>query len=355
MIQAPGAVTAPVFDPFQTDNVALPDFGAQTPNAIQIQPPPTNQVYGVPQPGFESYGVPSGVNNQWPYGTEGRNWWPSTEWPSQTWAKLRRDVFPRLLERPRLRHTFINGNNGNELGINESELATTMTFPNFLGGNQAMRLSPGFIFHFLDGPDSAVTMVDLPARVYSAYLGTDFISDPSYPAGMEANLTVGFYSDFSAANGDSVRVTATLLRWMRLNSYTTAKFGIEYFDRVDVKILPAVGVFLTPIADLKMDLYFPRPKLAQRVPNLGNYEVWVYVGGEYGGGSWTVERVAGFEDQVDINEVRSFVGAEWVGPRNVTGFLEFGYVFNRKLVYRSDDKNPTDLQDAGMVRLGVAF
>ena len=374
------------FDPFGSSTTPLPSFGGQIypapnsqpvlgggqapqvqlPGAVQVLPPNLqNQQPGVfqAQPGFQNqpvfpqggYGADYSIGNQWPYGSNGRNWWPSVEWPSQVWARLRSDVLPRILERPRFRHTYIFGNNGNELGINDAEIATTATIPNFLRSNQALRISPMFIFHFWDGPDTAVTGVDLPSKAYSALIGMDFVSDPRNQSGIETNWSIGVYSDFEHLSSDSLRLTGTLLGWQRINAYTTAKLGIEYLDRVDTKILPAFGVFLAPNADLKLDLYFPRPKLAQRVPNVGNLEVWVYTGGEYGGGSWTIERLGNFDDQVDINEVRWFLGAEWVGPRNVTGFVEFGYVFDRELVFKSDELNKTELQDSVMVRSGFAF
>ena len=407
ILQAPVTQTPPAIiqntDPFVSNSQALPVFGGQIitpstsqpvfgtqtpqlnlPQSIEVLPPtfqvpqaqpqnqlltdPFNQQPVIQQPsvvqqpqqvqqfGNPGFGVaPNSIANQWPYGTSGQNWWPSVEWPSQVWARLRENVLPRILERPRFRHTYIFGNNGNELGVNETEVATTATIPNVGRSGQALRISPGFIWHFWDGPDTAVTGVDLPSTTYSGFIGTDFISNPNSPSGMEANVAVGIYSDFDNVSSQSIRVTGTLLGWQRLNSYTTAKLGVEYLDRVDVKILPAFGVFMTPNADLKLDIYFPRPKLAGRVPNIGNFEVWTYVGAEFGGGSWTIERLGMMDDQVDLNEVRSFLGAEWVGPRNVTGFLEFGYVFDRELVYRSDELNKTVLQDSVMIRSGLAF
>ena len=383
VIQSPNQF-APPTDPFSTNNLALPNFGGQLYPAPNSQPligspgqvPQVQLPQGVEvlpprfqQPQYTNPGIQLGpqsfqqngqfgtspLANQWPYGSAGQNWWPSVEWPSQVWARLRNDVLPRILERPRFRHLFIAGNNGNELGINDSEIATTLTIPQFLQSSQSLRISPSFTFHFWDGPDSDITGFDLPSKAYSAVIRTDFVSNPNAVSGFETTLGIGVYSDFDHLSSDSLRLTGTLLGWQRLNSYTTAKLGVEYLDRVDVKILPAVGIFMTPNADMKLDLYFPRPKLAHRVPNVGNYEVWTYVGAEYGGGSWTIERLGPLDDQVDINEVRSFIGAEWVGPRNVTGFLEFGYVFDRELVYRSDELNKLELQDALMLRTGLAF
>jgi hypothetical protein len=65
--------------------------------------------------------------------------------------------------------------------------------------------------------------------------------------------------------------------------------------------------------------------------------------------------MGGFDDQVDVNDVRAFTGVEWTGPRNVTGFMETGYVFEREMLYRSNPLNKLNLQDAWMIRGGFSF
>jgi hypothetical protein len=359
--QQPAASTAP--------SLQLPTFPQNQP---QFQPqsiPNNGPIFGRGQPNynggiqypqlpaFGGYGSPQ-APNRWPYQGTGTNWLPSVDWtwPQQAWQTFRTQFLPRVLERPRARQTYLQGSNGNELNINDLEIATTATLPNFLQGNQPLRISPGFIFHWWDGPDSNVyPQFDLPARAYSTYLAFDHITNPANQSGFETNLTVGYYSDFQNTSSDAIRLTGKVLGWQRLNPYTVGKLGIEYFDRVDVKMLPAVGVYMTPNPDMKLDLYFPRPKLSHRIPNFGDLEAWMYVGGEYGGGSWAIDRRDGTGDQVDINDVRAFVGMEWMGPRRVTGFFEFGYAFDREIVYRSNAMNILDLQDTLMVRSGLAF
>ena len=44
---------------------------------------------------------------------------------------------------------------------------------------------------------------------------------------------------------------------------------------------------------------------------MGNQDLWWYVGGEYGGGAWTVEREGDFSDRIDINDIRVMLGLEW--------------------------------------------
>ena len=347
VFNGPVVAPQPSFDPFRTPNNPFPSF----PQPAPAVPQPTRQ-FGLPNPApFNADSGDFSLINRWPNA--------NTAWPSQTWARLQRDVFPRLFERPRFRHTYLEGGDNSQLNINDTELATTVTFPNWFGSSQPLRLSPGFIFHFWDGPNTEETGFDLPSRAFSVYLAADYSSNPKANAGFETNLTVGLYSDFRNSSSDGIRLTGTGLLWKRINSYTTFKIGAEYLDRVDVKLLPAIGVFLAPNPDLRLDVYFPRPKLAQRLPRIGRFEVWSYIGAEYGGGSWAIERTPlvgdDFDDQADINDVRAFVGLEWMGPRRITGFLELGYAFERELLYRSDPDNELELNDAFMLRTGVAF
>lgn len=281
-------------------------------------------------------------------------------WPREQWQRFQTEFLPRVLERPRFRHTYLHGSNrsgvdGNELDINDFELATTLTRPNFLGSGQPLRISPGATFSFWDGPETESTGFDLPSKAFGAYLAFDHVTDLTRTAGFETNLTVGVYSDYENLSSDSFRLTGRLLGWQRINSYTVGKLGVEYFDRVRIKILPAVGLFFSPNPDIKFDLYFPRTKLAHRLPNVGDFEAWGYVGGEYGGGSWAIERIDGSDDQVDINDVRAYAGVEWIGPRRATGFVDFGYAFARELVFRSNPLDDLNLQDTLFVRTGLAF
>jgi hypothetical protein len=379
-----GAVV-PNFAPYQTPNQPFPIFPRVTPPANNppqlipqpninppfIQQPPVIQRQPVVQQpvlprvqapqfnrNFQPYGYGSPqVPNRWPYQGTGTNWLPAIDWSwaQRGWNSFRNNFLPRVLERPRFRETYIFGNNGNELGINDFEVATTATLPRFFNGTQPMRVSPGFIASFWDGPETAVTGFDLPSKAMSAYLSFDFISDTSRNFGFDNNLTVGVYSDYNNFSSDALRVTGRLVGWNRINEYMVAKLGVEYFDRVRIKMLPVVGIYATPNPDMKLDLTFPRSKLSHRIPNFNELEAWAYVGAEIGGGSWAIERIDGTDDIADINDTRAFIGLEWMGPRRVTGFLDFGYVFDRELAYKSDPINELEIQDSLMLRSGLAF
>lgn len=336
----------PTFDPFATQ-VPPAQFGAPmldpNPYGTALPPPVYNPGVGMP---------PLGP------GAESGTWWPnsSSAWPNIAWSRYAADYMPRLFSAPRARYTWISGNHDNQLGLNALELNLSLAWKSCLcGGDQPIRVTPGFVFNWWSGPDTAVTGYDMPSKTYDFFLAMDYVSNQSQQRGIEASAAVGAYFDSNSFTSDALRITGVGLGWCKLNPYTTAKIGVEYYDRVAIKLLPAFGVFMAPNSELKIDLYFPRPKVAHRVTGVPNQDTWVYAGAELGGGSWVIERLAGFSDQVDVNEIRVFLGSETRGPRGGTGFLEFGYVFDREMVYRSTSNTSLGLEDAFMLRMGLAF
>jgi hypothetical protein len=372
-VTAPGiggaALQPPAFDAYSTTpgaaNVApsLNTPPSATPyGAAPFGPPASSSPFGTAPP--STFGAPPSTP-PWtqPYGAAPAN-------PYYTFPQQPPGVFPggigtpawcpqpgpymRLFSDLRMRYTWLAGETGNDLDINDVDLAATMNFPIFCGS--PLRISPGFSFHFWDGPDTvAPTFADLPPQAYSAYIDARW--DPRFGPiiGGELGVGVGVFSDFQSVTSDSVRVQGVGLLVLHLIPDQVAlKGGIEYLDRVKVKMLPAFGVMWTPNPRVRWDIYFPRPKLSQYLTTLGNTDIWWYLGGEYGGGSWTIERLVG-ADQADINDIRVFAGAEWVHSFGVKGFVEVGYVFDREIIYRYNPQNNIDVPDTVMLRAGLSF
>jgi hypothetical protein len=125
-------------------------------------------------------------------------------------------------------------------------------------------------------------------------------------------------------------------------------------DRVDIKILPAGGFYYRPTPDWDMYLVFPNPKVRKFMTAVGNTKWWWYVAGEYGGGSWTVERQT-TDDRIDINDIRVIGGLEWETQTHIRGHIEAGYVFDREVVFVSGDPGSFKPDDTIMLRAGVSF
>ena len=143
--------------------------------------------------------------------------------------------------------------------------------------------------------------------------------------------------------------------WIRFTPNMQFKFGVSYLNRLDVKILPVGGLHWKPSSNLDLELFFPNPKLSYKLPQIGNTELSAYLSANYGGDSWTINRFAGFSDQVDLIDLRVTGGVEFVGFRGLRGFFEAGYAFDREILYRVDATESLKLGDTVIVRAGFLF
>lgn len=263
------------------------------------------------------------------------------------------------MQGPKLQHGWLRGGDGDKsLDMNETDVAVSFAFPNFFHTGQPIYITPAFGLTLLNGPHSN-TGADLPGQVYSGTLTADWQSDPVQIFSIDLGLTVGMFSDFDTNISDSFRVLGRGLAHFRLTPFTTLKGGVHVINRNRYTVLPAFGLLYTPTPMTRYDLFFPEPKLAHYFTTLGTQDIWAYIGGEYGGGSWTVERQSGVTEQVDINDIRITMGFEWgrsdlLRQGRRTGFAEIGYVFDRELVYKSKVGN-MDPNDTFMIRAGIGY
>ncbi len=265
----------------------------------------------------------------------------------------------RFVHGPRFRHTFINASDGTEnLETNDSDISVAFALPNFLYSNQPLYVAPSFSIHLWDGPvtDPAATPnFQLPENVYSAFLDFGWQTDPNRLFGLELGVRVGAFTEFEEFRGDSLRIMGKGLASFRLTPATTFKAGVYYLDRRSIKLLPAVGWLWQPNPFTRADIFIPQPKYARYWRTLGTNDVWWYLSGDYGGGSWTLRN----DEAVDINDLRVMAGFEWgvsdlIRAGRRSGFFEFGYVFDREVVFERQ-RQTLDLDDGFMVRVGFGY
>lgn len=346
----PAAQSQPLFGGF-FQNMYNGVFGQPYAQPTTIQPGVQGPVYGA-----------QGYNSNWLQGTAT---WLGGVNPQGTMftggpGTVGTPGFIRLFQGPRFRHAYIYGDNDTDaLAINDSDLSLAFAIPNFLYSNQPLYLLPSFSLHQWDGPHPDA-LGDLPPLAYSAFLDAGWQSDPVRILGAELGLRVGMFSDFDTANSDSLRIMGRGIGRVRLTPRATLKAGVIYLDRNKLKLLPAGGILWQPRVDTRLDIFFPEPKLASYLNTVGTTDTWWYVGGYYGGGAWTITRKDDSDDSIDINDIRIVVGLEFgrnealrEGRRNA--FVEFGYVFDRELLFDKTPLHNMDLQDTIMVRAGIGY
>jgi hypothetical protein len=98
----------------------------------------------------------------------------------------------------------------------------------------------------------------------------------------------------------------------------------------------------------------PRPRIAWRVAHEDDRQSWAYIVGEFGGGTWAIQRADGTNDVATIRDYRLLLGYEQKWSAQNSWLVEAGYVFNRRVEYNSEIGD-SDLDDTALVRFGLTF
>ena len=360
-------VSAPTFNPYIA-SPGTPTFGSPvSPYGSPVGPPPaTSLPYAVaPQtpvaPAWGSPVDPASLAN--PSGASAFGEGNAIGWQSGVYGFQQPDgstvTWRQFLARLRFEHTLLLADKDvDSLALNRSEVASTVAIPINGSIETPIFVTPGFAFNWFDGPVANPAGLprgpDMPPRTYDAYL--DLAWNPQFTPqfGAELGFRTGVWTDFKEVNGDSLRLLGRGLGVASVTPQFDVLLGAVYLDRVRTKMLPAGGVRWRPSPEWDLYLVFPNPKIRRTWFSSGTADWWWYVAGEYGGGSWTVDR-EGLGDRVDYNDIRAILGVEWQTPRQATGHLEIGYVFDRELAFDSGNPSRGKLDDAIMFRAGIGY
>lgn len=240
------------------------------------------------------------------------------------------------------------------LGMGDLEAGVVFGFP-FFRRDTPLLITPYFATHFL----SNAAALDIPSTLYDA--SVDFRHLRKFgdgPWAMDVGVGVGYYSDFEQSYSDATRVSGRGLAVYEAVPGKKWVFGVAYLNRAGATVLPVAGLIVESdeLPRTRIDLIFPRPRFSwQTEASTPEDERWWYVGGEFGGGIWTVTRPSDQEiDNISYSDLRVIVGFE----RKILGGLstrfETGYVFARELDYESDTPD-VSLDDTMMARVGVSY
>jgi hypothetical protein len=335
------------YDPYTAPMSQAPMAAPQA----TFPPPPAYSPYAA-----SPYAAPPAAT---PYGATPYSSTPSALYPEG--IQITQPSFTTQMQQPlkfmqdiRLRWTWLSPMGDNPLGVNDVETNVTFAVP-FFKTTSPLMITPGFAMHFFQGPVTEDPYnAELPARTYDAYLDTAWYPQINSWLSAQLGVRVGAYTDFNTFNTNSIRIMGRGLGVMNLTPTLQFALGAVYLDRVQVKILPAGGLIWTPNPDARYEILFPNPRGSRRLTTLGNNELWWYITGEYGGGSWTGSLSTG-NNQFDYNDIRVAGGIESFSMRGFYAFFEVGYVWDRKIVYRLDNLQAYPASDTIQLRAGVAW
>lgn len=197
---------------------------------------------------------------------------------------------------------------------------------------------PGFAEHDLDAPTA-----QLPPHVYDAYVLFRWLPKLSQQWLLDLAVTPGVYSDFQQSADHGWRTTAHAAAVYTWSPTLKAVGGVLYLERRDDNFSPVAGVLWTPSDDWDVEILYPAPKVAYRISATTGAETvedWIYATAEFADSIWAVQRTDGVEDRVAYEDYRFILGLEHKHFQCLSGKLEVGYVFNRKLFYY-DNTIPT--------------
>jgi len=318
-----------------------------TNNLVPVAPPPTPVFAPSPGPMAELQGNIQLPPPQWdPYAMPGTQ--SPTIIPQDPYLQgdnpMTLTNARRFLKEVRVENTWLSARGAKKFGIDSLLLSSTFTFPMFFNIDTPLEITPGFAFNWLEGPVTSIvgypgTLIgQLPPRLYDTYLDSAWNPQVTPWLGGELAFRVGVYSDFKRVTAESVRYMGHGYAVLSFSPSVKIKFGIEYLDRIPVKLLPAGGIIWTPNSDTRFEILFPNPKIAKRLTTIGSADWWGYVRGEYGGGAWSgvPDKVDGADiDQIGYNDLRCGLGLEWNSSTFLDGLFEVGVAFDRELIDRN--------------------
>jgi hypothetical protein len=242
--------------------------------------------------------------------------------------------------------TTWNSGSGDGLGITTFDLRQTFVFPHI----QGLMLNPGIAAHTLNGP----LTTDLPPSLYDAWLELRWLKKLNDRWLLDLVITPSYFTDFENKSVDAFRLPGRAIALWNATDELQLAFGFIYFDREDLKAFPAAGLIWTPNDDYKVELLFPRPRVMRKLSEDDCQTRWIYAGGEFGGGSWAINRTDGTGDIVTYSVLRFLVGYEVKKKDGFSPRVEAGYLFNRSIEYKSG-VGDYDPDSAIMLRFGGSF
>lgn len=260
------------------------------------------------------------------------------------------DRKPGVFQKWSSRATYIGPSDGDDtLGILDLETWVVFGFP-FPTRDNPMLITPGFAARLLD----ASPALDLPDTIYDAYVQARWLGKFNQCWGYDLVVTPGIYSDFEEVDSDAWRITGHAVASYQRSPQKQWLFGAAYLDREDVSVIPVGGLIYTPCDGVRWEMIVPRPRYARRFYADCCQEDWWYVAGEFGGGSWSIQRTSGADDIITLSDYRLLLGWERKLDGGAGMKLEVGYVFGREIQYTSAMPD-VDLDSAFLVRGGVTF
>jgi hypothetical protein len=190
-----------------------------------------------------------------------------------------------------------------------------------------LNITPGIGTHFWTGPQA----LDLPSQVYDVYMDLQWQPWQSEKSSLMIGAMPGLFGDLERIDDQSFQWSGWLVGSRKLGTKWTALGGVAYLRQLQSNWLPIGGLVWAPNETNRAELVFPRPRLSRRIYSSDRWTSWSYVGGQFGGGAWSVQDSPEMNVLVGYSDLRLVGGFEAFSRAGREWRAEFGYVFAREL------------------------
>lgn len=254
-----------------------------------------------------------------------------------------------ILQQSLGRFTYLPRIGDDGFGLTTLSQQFTFALPPFISGSPIL-VTPVVATHFTDGPGPT----PVPPQLRDYEIEFRWMKQVTPRLGVDLAVAPSYFGDGENDSSDAWRVTGRALGAWNWTETVQVVFGGLYLGRSDWPAVPVGGIIWKPSPDYRFDILLPRPRAYYRIYGCGANEQWIYLGGEFGGNTWAVERPGQVRDKLTYSDLRVVAGWEnkYEGGLNLRG--EIGWVFDRSIEFVSGFPG-FDPSDTLMVRGEMSF
>lgn len=229
-------------------------------------------------------------------------------------------------------------------GVSSITQGVTLAVPPFYYGSPIL-VTPSVAAHFTDGPGPA----PVPPRLFDVELQFRYMKQATPRLGIDVAVAPSYFGDGDNDSSEAYRVVGHAIAAYELRPKLQLVVGALYLGREDWPAVPVGGVIWKRSDEWRYELVVPRPRIYYRPFVNGDVQHWTFLGGEFGGNTWAVDRPGDIADKLTYSDLRLVVGYERFKTQGGNLRFEAGWVFNRSIEFESGFPG-FDPSDSFMVR-----
>ncbi len=208
-----------------------------------------------------------------------------------------------------------------------------------------------FRYRGWDGPRG---LPGLPGSAFRFGVDFELESAQAGPVSLKLGFNPSLNTDFNGSFGsDAFQLDGRGLVLFQLSPSWTAVLGAGYWDRVNDRVIPYVGViYQNDIWQFK--LMFPESEVSLFIGNEALGAKWIYARAEYHVEAYHVETGVGGADNVELEDIRLLLGFRMDGG-TYQWFTEGGWVLDRTVDFANNANGEFDPSTSFLLRMGWKY